>query len=494
VPAVADRKQIKVGALTYINPASRGRTLIGGVLQRIFGGRARQIKACSARRKKNSDFSQLVLTPGDTQLSASSRQKETSVESTTNQPRIFYGWVILACTFAILCIAFGIQFTYGVFLPFISADTGWDRGNLSLPYSLYVFVYGALSVVSGRLTDRLETRTILAIGAFLLCGGLMLMSQVYALWHIYIALSLVAASGMSAIYVPCDATVVRWFTFKRGLALSITSSGTSFGMFIFPPFVTILILRYGWRATYVILGLLAAIGIFGCAALIVRDPEKVNQRPDGQSSQIPPVSQTSQRITLTENCTFAEAKRTTAFWVISVIFFLTWCVAFIPMVHIVLFADDLGFSHFLAAMTLSIVGLAGVVGRLTNGAISDYLGRISTLSVCLMLQALGFLGFTLSMDLTLLYSAAAVFGFSFGGITVLFPAIIADLFGTAAIGSIIGFIFAFAGSSAALGPFIAGHIYDATGSYRVAFELGAVLNLTALLFVLLVEKPTRLTS
>ena len=64
-------------------------------------------------------------------------------EVTLPPHRFYYGWVIVACTFAILCIAYGVQFSFGVFMPFISADTGWDRGSLSLPYSLYIFVYSA---------------------------------------------------------------------------------------------------------------------------------------------------------------------------------------------------------------------------------------------------------------------------------------------------------------------------------------------------------------
>ena len=107
-------------------------------------------------------------------------------------------------------------------MPFISTDTGWDRGSLSLPYSLYVFVYSALGIISGRLTDRLGPRVVLTVGGCLLGIGVMLVSRVHTLWHLYFALGLIAAAGMSAAYVPCNATVVRWFTLKRGLALSIT--------------------------------------------------------------------------------------------------------------------------------------------------------------------------------------------------------------------------------------------------------------------------------
>jgi len=415
-------------------------------------------------------------------------------EVASAQQGVFYGWVVVACTFTVLCIAYGVQFTFGVFMPFISADTGWDRGSLSLPYSMYVFVYGALSLVTGRLTDRLGPRVVLTVGGCLLGSGVMLMSRVHALWHLYIVLGVIAASGMSAAYVPCNATVVRWFTLKRGLALSITSSGASFGMFIFAPLTTALITAYGWRATYLMLGLMAVAAIISCATFIVRDPEKMGLHPDGLPPQEPPPSHAALDGSLTADWTLAQAKRTTAFWLLTVIFTLTWLVVFLPMVHIVPFAIDLGISHFRAAMTISIIGFAGFAGRLGIGAISDRLGRVFTLGVCLLLQALAFLGFTISTGLGILYPAAALFGFSYGGITALFPAVIGDFFGRIAVGSIVGFIFALAGSPAAFGPLIAGYIYNATNSYSAAFELSAALNVAALLLLLLLTKPQRPTS
>jgi MFS transporter, OFA family, oxalate/formate antiporter len=183
-------------------------------------------------------------------------------------------------------------------------------------------------------------------------------------WQLYIALGLIAAAGMSAAYVPCDATVVRWFMQKRGLALSITSSGASFGMFIFPPITTGLIASYEWRGAYFILGVLAVTAIVPCSAFVVRDPEKMNLLPDGE----PPLDLQTEDEALTlssdDNWTLYDAKRTTTFWLLNIIFTLTWLVVFMPMVHIVPFAVDLGISHFRAAMSISVIGLAGFGGRL----------------------------------------------------------------------------------------------------------------------------------
>ena len=399
--------------------------------------------------------------------------------------------MIVGCAFTILCIAYGVQFTFGVFMPYISADTGWDREALSLPYSVYVFVYSALGLISGHLTDRWGPRVVLTAGGGLLGSGIMLMSRVGMLWHIYLVLGLLAASGMSAAYVPCNATVVRWFTFKRGLALSITSSGASFGMFIFPPLTTALITMYGWRGAYLILGSLAACAIIGCASFIVRDPERMGLHPDGQLRELLVPERAAMDIAESASFTLAEARHTGAFWLLNVIFGLTWVVVFMPMVHIVPFAVDMGISPFRAAMTISVIGFAGFAGRLAVGTVSDRFGRVTTLGMCLLFQGLSFAAFTITSGLVLLYLTAAVFGFSYGGVTALFPALIGDFFGRAEVGAIVGFIFALAGSPAAFGPLIGGYIYNATHSYGTAFELSAALNLAALLLLFFLKRPEK---
>jgi MFS transporter, OFA family, oxalate/formate antiporter len=398
--------------------------------------------------------------------------------------------VIVGCAFTILCVAYGVQFSFGVFMPYISADTGWSRGALSLPFSMYVFVYSALGMVSGRLTDRWGPRTVLIAGGCLLGSGIMLMSRAEMLWHLYLVLGLVAAAGMSAAYVPCSATVVRWFMLKRGLALSITSSGASFGVFIFPPLATALITRYGWRGAYLILGLLVVGTIVGCATLIVRDPEKMGLHPDGLERELILPEQAAD-IDPGESFTLAEAKRTNAFWLLNAVFTLTWLVAFMPMVHIVSFAVDLGISPLRAAMAISVIGFAGFAGRLVVGTLSDRFGRVGALRMCLLLQVLAFISLAMSSGPALLYLAAAVFGFSYGGVSTLFPALVGDFFGRAHVGAIVGFIFALAGSPAAFGPLIGGYLYDVSHSYSVAFELSAALNLAALLLLFLLKKPEK---
>lgn len=402
---------------------------------------------------------------------------------------IFYGWIVLGLSFTVLCVAYGIQFTFGVFMTAIEADTGWDRTSLSVPYSVYIFVYSALGAVTGWSTDRWGPRIVIFTGGCLLGSGILLTSQIQDPWQLYVTLGVVAALGMSAAFVPCNATVVRWFIQRRGLALSISTSGGSAGNFLFPPLAAALIAAYGWRSTYVILGCLGLTIITLCALFIVRDPEQMGLRPDGHVPLPPTQDGPPTTEEASPELTLAQAQRTVSLWMLTAVYTMTWLVIFMPFVHIVPFAIGLGVSQVQAATIISVIGLGSLAGRLITGTISDLLGRLPTLGLSLFLQAVAFLGFYYSTGLNWLYPSAVIFGFSYGGATALFPAITGDFFGRLSVGAIVGFIFGVAGSTAAFGPFIAGYIYDATGSYGAAFLLSAGFNLIGVFLLLFLKRP-----
>jgi MFS family permease len=401
----------------------------------------------------------------------------------------------VAACFGILFVAYGVQFSYGVFLPAMAAETGWDRTSLSLAFSIYVFVYSILGAASGWCTDRFGPRLVIGCGALLLGGGLLLTSRVEALWQLYLSLGLFAALGMSAIYVPCNATVVRWFTWRRGLALGIASSGHGFGNLLIPPLAALLTAGYGWRATYALLALVGAMLILLCALVMVRDPERMGLHPDGIAPAVASKRAAAQR---TPNLappsaeaiwTLGSARRTAALWLVTAVFTMTFLVIFLPMVHLVPFALDLRISPVRAALAVSLIGAGSLAGRLLSGAVSDRLGRQWTLGTALSLQALAFGGFWASTGASLLFPSALLFGLATGATSTLFPAIVGDFFGRLSVGAIFGFVWAIAASAAAFGPLIAGYLYDVTGSYADAFALSAALNVAAACLVLFLRKP-----
>jgi MFS family permease len=412
---------------------------------------------------------------------------------------VFFGWAVVAAAFAVLFVAYGLQFSFGLFVKAIGDDTGWSRRDLSLPYAVYVALYSLLSSVSGRLTDRYGPRLVVLFGGLLLGIGWAGFGLSQDLWHTYIGLGVIAAFRMSAAWVPCNATVVRWFVRRRGLAVGISSAGGSAGNLVAPPLVAALIAGIGWRAALVVLGVIAVAGLAVAARFLVRDPESRHLRPDGDPYEerivdvTSPASATASPTTAPAGTTAAttghspalggpsmtleQARHTAIFWVLFAVFALTWLAVFVPFVHLAPFAEDLGMSVSTAALAISAVGFGGVVGRLGVGWASDRLGRRSTLSTMLGLQVLAFVGFAVAgRDGVVLFTAAALFGFSYGGAVTLFPALVGDAFGRDHAGSITGALFAASGSMAAIGPFAAGWLYDALGSYRVAFLLCAAAN------------------
>jgi len=390
----------------------------------------------------------------------------------------FYGWNVVGAAFTALFVVYSIQFSFGTFVDDIVDDTGWSETRLQLIFAVYIFTYSSLSAVTGALTDRIGPRRVVAVGAVLLTAGYIIWATAPNLWIAFLGLGVVAPLGMSASWVPCNATVVRWFVERRGTALAIATSGTSMANIIAPPVAATLVKAYGWRTA------LASFALTGGAAMLLsslwfrRDPESTGQFPDGKDGPPTPLDQTL--ISSTDGLTAKAASRTRTYWLILGMYALTFVVVFVPFVHSNQFAIDLGIDEITAATVISSIGVGGLAGRLLVGPISDRLGRKRLVVAAFALETLAFFGIAASNGLTLLYPSAVVFGFSYGATVTMLPALVGDYFGREHAGAIVGRIFGTAGSLAAIGPYVAQLLVDSSGSYRFAFVLSGVANGAAL--------------
>ncbi len=386
----------------------------------------------------------------------------------------FRGWVIVGAGFAVLFMVYGLQFSFGEFRQAATESEGWSQTTLSGIFAVYIAVYSALSAVSGWATDRWGPRRTVAVGSILLIAGYLLWSVADDLLITTLALAVIAPIGMSCSWVPVNATAVRWFVERRGIAGAIVTTGGSAGNIVAPPIAAALILAVGWRAALAIMASVGLIGLLAAAALLVRDPESVGLHPDGHDHPPDPVADRSA-------LTPAEAIRSSTYWLLSAMYSLTFIVVFVPFVHGSAFAVGLGIAPVTAATVVSSIGVGGIVGRLGMGAISDRIDRRLAVVAALTVETAAFAGLATADGLALLYPSAIAFGFGYGGSVALFPALVGDYFGRTHAGAIVGRMFAAAGAMAAIGPYVAALIFDATGSYRAAFVVAAVLNGTALL-------------
>jgi MFS family permease len=389
---------------------------------------------------------------------------------------IFYGWRVVAAAFMVLFTAYGAQYSFGVFFAALLDEFGWSRAGLAGVFSLYAFAYSVFAFPAGRLTDRWGPRAVITAGGVFLGVALAAMATVSALWQPYVLYGVVAAIGMGTAYVPCSGTVVKWFARRRGLAVGLAGSGGSVGTFALPPFAQWLVSAVGWRAAYVVFGAAVLATLAGVARVMRRDPESMGLHPDGADAP-PSVAVTGVPL--------AGALRAPALWLLGIALMATWIPVFVPLVHLVSLARDLGHGPATGAWLVSALGAGAVVGRITMGPISDRIGRRAALVFGTAAQALAFVVYARVASVEGLAAATIAFGYSYGAVSTCFPAVVADFFGRAAAGSIVGFLFMSAGSMAAWGPVAAGAIYDRTGSYALAFDLSAGSNVIAAVVVIL---------
>src|SRR5262249_51820837 len=186
-------------------------------------------------------------------------------------------------------------------------------------------------------------------------------------WQPYVLYGAVAALGMSTAYVPCIATVVRWFVRRRGLAVGVASAGGSVGAFVLPPVAYWLGSALGWRPAYLVFAAAIFLALTGVACVMRRDPESLGLQPD-DAARVAPAGSLG-------GWTVREAVRRREFWALFSVFGLTWTAIFIPLVHLVPLARDLGIEPLRAATLVSVLGAAAVAGRLAMGWLSDRVAR-----------------------------------------------------------------------------------------------------------------------
>lgn len=397
--------------------------------------------------------------------------------SESRQSGIFYGYIIVAASFLVITMMWGAAYCFGVFFKPLIAEFGWTRATTSGAYSLSMIFTGVLSLVAGRLTDKIGPRLVITGCGLFLGAGYLLMSQVNAIWQLYLFYGVIVGIGMGGSFVPTATTVVRWFVKRRGVMAGITASGVGMGTLIMPPIANWLISAYGWRISYLIVGSVALVLITLAAQFLKRDPGQMGCVPYGESES------EENRYVQSTGFSLQQALRTRLFWMFSIALICFGLNLGTVMVHIVSHAIGLGFSTASAAGILAVVGGISVGGRVIMGSASDRIGNKITLVISFSLVSIALLWLLASRELWMLYLFAIVFGFGYGGMAALGTPVVAELFGLSSLGAIMGVTMICVEGAGAVGPVVAGHIFDITGSYNLAFTIYAVLSLISVALI-----------
>lgn len=383
---------------------------------------------------------------------------------------LFYGYVIVAAAFLVMALMWGSLYTFAVFFEPLLETFGWTRAVISGAYSLALLLVGPFGILSGKLTDRFGPRLVVIGGALLFGAGFLLLSQVRTIGQFYLYYAIVG-TGMSATVVPMASTVARWFTRRRGMMTGIALSGLGIGVLVIPPLTAGLILRYEWWGAYSMVGIAVIILVSLTAQVLRRDPARMGYVPYGEEKLM------TAGPALVVGLSLPEALRNRHFWMLAIALFgLSASSAAVPA-HIVLHAIGFGVTTTNAVVILSIIGGLTSVGRVAMGAVADRIGCKKTLIISLLLDSAALFWLLTIRELWMFYAFAVVFGFSYGAAAALISPSVAEYFGLRSHGALLGVVMNGLQIIESIGMVLAGHIYDVTGSYSLAFTAFAVAGL-----------------
>jgi MFS family permease len=378
-----------------------------------------------------------------------------------------YAWWRLAVSLTLMTIGGSGMYAISVVLPRIQHDFSADRGAASLPYTLTMIGFGIGGVMMGKLADRFGVAVPVVVGGFGLGLGFVLAGLAPNLFVFDVVQGLlIGLLGTSATFAPLAADTSKWFDRRRGIALAICMSGNYVAGAVWPPVIQPLTEAFGWRATFVGIGIFSVLSMLPLALVMRRRPPQ--PREEAVAASTAASADTSRPMGLSPG--FAQFLLCAAA--------VSCCVAMaMPQVHIVAYCSDLGFGAARGAEMLSLMLGLGVVSRLVSGWVSDRIGGLRTLLAGAILQGIALLLFLPYDGLVSLYVVSGLFGLFQGGLVPSYALIVRQHFPAAQAGWRVGTAMMASLFGMALGGWMSGAVFDWTGSYRAAFVNGIGWNL-----------------
>ena len=411
--------------------------------------------------------------------------------------KIFYGWWIVAACFLLAFLFAGAGFySFSIFIKPLENEFGWDRAAISLTMSIHFILGGLMGPFVGKLTQLYGPKKVMSFSAIGSGACFMLVSLTRSLWYFYTIYACLALMlcGMGVITI--TTLLANWFEKRRGTATGMALVGISAGGLILAPVMGLITTSFGWRTSYLFLGLLVWFAALPVIRLLIKDsPAEIGVAPDGEnsnpsSSQAPlPGSAGTDSQSIPEGWSYRDAIHSRAFRCISVSFFLASLAQMGILQHQVPMIVDTGVTEATAATALGMTAGIGGLGKLSFGRISEILPFRYAVMLCFALQAMAVFSLIHTHTMAMVWVYVLIFGFSMGGIVVLLPLTVGNFFGLASFSVILGMLWFINALGGAIGTYASGLIYDFLGSYRYALYAFTASYLTAVIAIFLAGNP-----
>ena len=395
---------------------------------------------------------------------------------------MFYGWVLAAVAFLVLMLSNGaIMYSYSVVAVPMGLEFEASRLVMMLGVTLMTLCGGIVSPWFGSLVDRWSLKGMMLLGALGMSLGYVILSFTTASWQVPVVYGMFMMLGTNLLGPLTTSTLLaRWFTKKRGMAMGIAAVGTSVGGFIFPPLIQSLIDHHEWRVALRYLGA----GLFVCSVpavlLVVNRPQDRGLHADGEPMDPDFVAPNVAAVS------FAELLKNRNFILIAVVMSLLFMTYTGVMSNMAPFAMGRGLSADEAALLISAIAVAGIVGKLIFGAVADKIDLRIGLAASMITVIVSMLVLISMTGYNALMLGAALLGLAAGGMLPVWGSILAVLFGAANYGRVMGMMNPLIMPLTLVGAPLAGFIFDIRGAYDGAFLLfagGLCIGLALLLAI-----------
>src|SRR6185295_19358845 len=399
-------------------------------------------------------------------------------------------WII-AIAGVFMQVALGAVYAWSVFRTPLVRQFGWTISEVTLTFTISIFVLGIAAFFGGLWLNRKGPRVVAITGGVLYGLGVFLASfSANKLWWLYLSYGLIGGIGLGFGYIVPVAVLVKWFPDRRGLITGIAVGGFGAGALITAPVATRLIQSVGVLNTFAYLGI-AYLIVTVIAGLFMQNPP-AGWRPAGWT---PTASQSSQR-TL-RDFTLGDALRTWQWYALWLLLFLnTFAGISIISQEAPIFQELVGVSAVVAASMVGVASIGNAFGRVFWAWVSDFLTRRVTFVVMFLLQVVLFWFLPSASIVWLMTILTFIVLMCYGGGFGTMPAFAADYFGTKNVGPIYGLMLTAWGVASAVGPLLIAYMRQTTGSYRGALHvIAGVMAISALLPILIspprTGSPTR---
>jgi OFA family oxalate/formate antiporter-like MFS transporter len=392
----------------------------------------------------------------------------------------------IAVAGVVMQIALGAVYAWSVFRIPLTQAFGWTISEVTLTFTIAIFVLGFAAFGGGLWMRRVGPRMVaLAAGLFYGVGVCLASLADGRLWWMYGSYGLLAGVGLGLGYIVPVATLVKWFPDRRGMITGIAVAGFGAGALVTAPLATRLITEVGAPRTFAILGVVYLIAVTG-AGWFMRNP------PDGYHPPgwAPSAAQQKQRSA--KAYTLQEALATWQWYGLWALLFLNTTAGIAIISQAAPMAEEItGVSAATAAGLVGAISIANGAGRFLWASLSDVIGRRTVFLIMFPLQALLFALLPSVENFVVFTALACIILLCYGGGFGTLPAFAADRFGPENVGSIYGLMLTAWSSAGVLGPMLIAGLRQRTGQYGDALYLIAGLMLISTIVPVLLGSTGR---